>query len=82
MIQKWKEAIEETNVDLDFYISRQRSEDEIFPWDFIDAGITKEFLLREYHNSQAQKVTPNCMTRCSGCGANSFGGGICYENKN
>ncbi|CDA28185.1 TIGR03960 family B12-binding radical SAM protein [Eubacterium sp. CAG:156] len=80
--EKWKEAIEETNVDLDFYISRQRSEDEIFPWDFIDAGITKEFLLREYHNSQAQKVTPNCMTRCSGCGANSFGGGICYENKN
>lgn len=80
--EKWKEAIEETNVDLDFYISRQRSEDEIFPWDFIDAGITKEFLLREYHSSQAQKVTPNCMTRCSGCGANSFGGGICYENKN
>ena len=80
--EKWKEAIEETNVDLDFYISRQRSEDEIFPWDFIDAGITKDFLLREYHNSQAQKVTPNCMTRCSGCGANSFGGGICYENKN
>lgn len=80
--EKWMEALEETNVDLDFYISRQRSEDEIFPWDFIDAGVTKEFLLREYHNSQQEKVTPNCMERCSGCGANSFGGGICYENKN
>ena len=78
----WKEAIEETNVDLDFYITRERKEDEIFPWDFIDTGVTKNFLLREWHNAKAEKVTPNCRMQCSGCGAASFGGGVCFENKN
>lgn len=77
---KWVEAINETNVNMDFYITRARAEDEVFPWDFIDAGITKEFLLREWNNAKAEKVTPNCKVQCSGCGAASFGGGICFEN--
>ncbi len=76
----WEEAIKETGVDLDFYITRQRSADEIFPWDFIDTGVTKEFLLREWKNALEEKVTPNCRMQCSGCGAASFGGGVCHEN--
>ncbi|MCR5737078.1 MAG: TIGR03960 family B12-binding radical SAM protein [Eubacterium sp.] len=76
----WEEAIRENNVDIDFYVTRAREEDEILPWDFIDIGVTKNFLLREWHNALEEKVTPNCRMKCSGCGAASFGGGICYEN--
>lgn len=76
----WQEAIRETNIDVDFYVTRERSEDEVFPWDFIDTGVTKNFLLREWRNAHEEKVTPNCRMKCSGCGAACFGGGICYEN--
>ena len=76
----WQEAIKETNIDVDFYVTRERKEDEIFPWDFIDTGVTKNFLLREWHNTHNETVTPNCRMKCSGCGAASFGGGICHEN--
>lgn len=76
----WEDAIIETSVDLDFYITRERPDDEIFPWDFIDTGVTKSFLLREWHNAKAEKVTPNCRMQCSGCGVAAFGGGICHEN--
>lgn len=76
----WNEAIKETGVDMDFYITRERKDEEIFPWDFIDTGVTKRFLLNEWHNAHDEKVTPNCRMKCSGCGAASFGGGICHEN--
>ena len=76
----WEEAIRVNNVDVDFYVTRARGEDEILPWDFIDIGVTKKFLLREWHNAMEEKVTPNCRMKCSGCGAARFGGGICYEN--
>lgn len=76
----WQEAIKETNIDVDFYVTRERKEDEIFPWDFIDTGVTKNFLLREWHNAHNETVTPNCRMKCSGCGAASFGRGICHEN--
>ena len=79
--EKWKRAFEETGVDPDFYTTRARAEDEIFPWDFIDAGVSKEFLLREWRRSQDGAVTPNCRERCSGCGANRYRGGVCYENQ-
>ncbi len=77
---KWLQAFDETGVDMDFYTVRERSEDEIFPWDFIDIGVTKEFLLREWKNAKAEKVTPNCKVKCSACGASVFKGGICHEN--
>jgi radical SAM family uncharacterized protein len=76
----WEEAIQVNNVDVDFYVTRAREEDEFLPWDFIDIGVTKKFLLREWHNALEEKVTPNCRMKCSGCGAAGFGGGICYEN--
>lgn len=78
---KWVAAIENTGVDMDFYITRERDVDEILPWDFIDIGVTKNFLKREWKRAQEETVTPNCRMKCSGCGAASFGGGVCYENK-
>ena len=68
----WLKAFEDNKLSMDFYISRQRSEDELFPWDFIDIGVTKQFLLKEYHNSKEGIVTPNCYEKCSGCGAAKF----------
>ena len=64
----------------DFYTMRERYETDVFPWDFIDIGVTKEFMLREWKTALGETVTPNCRQRCSGCGAKSFGGGVCYEN--
>lgn len=78
----WKEAFEETGVDIDFYTLRERSTDEVLPWDFIDAGVTKEFLVREWKNAREERVTPNCRQRCSGCGVKTYGGGVCFEGKN
>lgn len=78
--EKWLEAFDECGIDPDFYTIRERTEEELFPWDFIDTGVTKEFLLREWKNALKQKVTPNCRARCSGCGVKSFGEGVCFEN--
>ena len=80
--EKWEEAIRATNIDMDFYITRERSTDELLPWDFIDTGVTKQFLIQEWKRAKEETVTPNCRTKCAGCGAMRFGGGVCYENKN
>ena len=78
----WKEAFAETNTDIDFYTLRERSTEEILPWDFIDAGVTKKFLIHEWEQAKKETVTPNCRQKCSGCGAMRYGGGVCYEGKN
>lgn len=78
----WEEAFAETGIDVSFYACRKRSTDEILPWDFLDIGVTKKFLIREWERAQKETVTPNCKMQCSGCGAKSFGGGVCYENQN
>lgn len=75
----WEDVLEENGVSRYFYNYRERKEDEIFPWDFIDIGVSKKFLYREYMNSKAEKVTPNCRSKCSGCGAAKFGSGVCME---
>ena len=77
----WMKAFETCGVDIDFYTTRERSLDEMFPWDFIDAGVTKDFLKREWANAQAESVTPNCRMRCSGCGVRKYGGGVCFEGQ-
>ncbi|MBQ2981572.1 MAG: TIGR03960 family B12-binding radical SAM protein [Lachnospiraceae bacterium] len=79
---RWLEALDEANIDLDFYTTRQRNLDEIFPWDFINTGVTKEFLKREWNNAMNEQVSPNCKMKCQGCGATMFKGGICFEDKN
>lgn len=78
----WMEAFRECGVDIEFYTTRERSLDEIFPWDFLDCGVTKEFLVREWKNAMEETVSPNCRQKCQGCGANRFGGGVCYETEN
>ena len=78
----WLEAFAACGIDIDFYTKRARSDDEIFPWDFIDVGVTKAFMLREWKTALSETVTPNCRMRCSGCGARQFGGGVCFENQN
>ena len=78
----WMEAFENTGVDISFYNQRVREKDEIFPWDFIDIGVSRSFLYREWERALNETVTPNCREKCSGCGAAGFGGGVCYEGKN
>jgi len=77
----WMDAFKTCGVDIDFYTTRERSLDELFPWDFIDAGVTKEFLKREWQQALNGEVTPNCRQKCSGCGAMGFGGGVCFETR-
>ena len=77
----WMETFEECGIDISFYTTRTRGDDEIFPWDFLDCGVTKQFLLREWHRAQGESATPNCKMQCQGCGAARFQTGICMEKK-
>lgn len=80
--EPWMQAFENTGVDPDFYTVRSRNEEELFPWDFIETGVSKKYLRREWQQAMEETVTPNCRQQCSGCGAAEFGGGVCYEGKN
>lgn len=73
----WLETFAECGIDVSFYTSRERDISEILPWDFIDCGVTKEFLQREWQKAQNEEVTKNCREQCSACGAAGFGCGIC-----
>lgn len=75
----WLSVFEECGIDPDFYTTRPREDDEVFPWDFLDCGVTKEFLLREWHKAQEETVTLNCKQQCNGCGAAKYHTGICME---
>ncbi len=77
----WMDSFEACGVDMDFYTVRERSLEEVFPWDFIDAGVSKEFLKREWEHAKQEKVTPNCRAGCSGCGVRQFGCGVCFEER-
>lgn len=76
----WKQAMEDHDLTTEFYLGRERAEDELFPWDFIDIGVSKAFLLREYHRAKEELVTPNCRMQCSGCGAAKFQCGVCVRS--
>lgn len=77
---KWLEAFEKNGLSIEFYNERERSTDEILPWDFIDIGVTKAFLKREWERAQRGEVTPNCKEKCQGCGAAVYGSGkFCFE---
>ena len=75
----WLETFEECGIDIGFYTTRERSLDEIFPWDFIDCGVSKEFLKREWQRALNEQVTKNCKQQCNACGAAKFKCGICTE---
>ena len=71
---KWMLAFEKCGVDPSFYANREIPEDEILPWDLIDCGVTKKYLMKERHKAYEAKTTVNCREQCKGCGASSFGG--------
>ncbi|MCM1570130.1 MAG: B12-binding domain-containing radical SAM protein, partial [Roseburia sp.] len=77
----WLETFEECGLDIAFYTTRERALDEIFPWDFIDCGVTKDFLRREWLKAKQETVSENCKLKCQGCGAARFGCGICLEER-
>lgn len=80
-LDAWLEAFGECDVAPEFYANRTRPFDEITPWDHLDYRITKEFLIRENMAAHAEKTTPNCREKCAGCGANSYGKGVCFEKR-
>jgi radical SAM family uncharacterized protein len=80
-LEKWEEAAERAGIDFSFYANRERSYEEILPWDHIDIGVSKNFLIRESQKAKQEVTTPQCREKCSGCGANKlFEGGVCYEH--
>ncbi len=79
-LEKWNEAFDECNISQDFY-TRARDFDEILPWDMIDVGVTKEFLVSEAKKAEMAVTTPNCREKCSNCGASCFKGGVCFESR-
>ncbi|MBQ9993109.1 MAG: B12-binding domain-containing radical SAM protein, partial [Clostridia bacterium] len=73
----WRQAFENCGVDPSFYANRRRDYDEILPWDHIDCGIDKRFLIAEHKKAMNAETTPNCREKCSGCGAARLTGGKC-----
>ena len=71
-------AFEKNGVDGSFYANRTRSYDEVMPWDHLDYGVTKQFLIRENQKAHGDAPTPNCREKCSGCGANCLIGRSCF----
>lgn len=77
--ENWMKLFEDVGIDPAFYANRHRSFDEVFPWDHLDYGIHKEFLISECKKAYQAETTPNCREKCSNCGANCYKGGICVE---
>lgn len=80
--EKWLKAFDNNGLDIAFYNERVRDLDELLPWDFIDIGVTKAFLKREWERAMKGEITPNCRQQCSGCGVAKWKGGVCVEGKN
>ena len=75
----WKEAMEKNNLSIEFYANRKRNYEEVFPWDHIDVGVTKKFLVRENEKATQDIVTLDCRHKCNACGINThdIGRGMC-----
>ncbi len=80
-IEKWLEAFEECGVTPEFYANRGNDYDEILAWDHLDYAVSKDFLIRENKRAKCAETTPNCREKCSACGANCYGEGVCFEKR-
>ena len=80
VFENWEKAFEICNIDPKWYAKRKRDIAEILPWEFINLGVTKEFLLKEYEKALNEQTTPNCRQQCSLCGMSKFKGGACFES--
>lgn len=78
-LNKWLDIFEECGIDPDFYAVRQRDFDEILPWDFLDYGVNKEYLIKECKKAYEDTTTPHCRLKCNNCGAAKYRGGVCFE---
>ncbi len=74
---KWSEAFNECGLTTEFYANRRREYDEILPWDVMDYGIRKDFLIEENKKAHKSETTPQCRIKCAACGANKLNGGKC-----
>ena len=79
--ERWMECFEKAGVDYGSYIFRERGEDELFPWDYVDCGVNKSWLLKEWHQARAEVTTSNCRDKCSGCGCATYQCGICVKKR-
>lgn len=79
--EKWYEAFEECGLSPKFYANRKREFNENNPWDHIDVGVTKEFLIKENKLAHGNLTTPNCREKCANCGAMCYGEGVCFEKR-
>jgi radical SAM superfamily enzyme YgiQ (UPF0313 family) len=79
-LDRWTEILEEHGLNLPFYSHRERDEDEVFPWDHIDTGVSKNYLLRERRKAYEAKVTTSCQPGCRACGASDFNVGVCHAS--
>ncbi|MBO5136525.1 MAG: TIGR03960 family B12-binding radical SAM protein [Clostridia bacterium] len=75
----WMKAFEENGVNPDFYCYRKIDHSEVLPWEHVDVGVTKNFLMKEHDKAYEEVTTPSCRDNCAGCGAACFGGGVCFE---
>ncbi|MEG0020225.1 MAG: B12-binding domain-containing radical SAM protein, partial [Oscillospiraceae bacterium] len=75
----WQQAFENNGIDMSFYANRARNFDEINPWDHINYGVTKSFLIEEYNRSLEAMVSKPCNRQCNNCGANKLLGRACFE---
>lgn len=75
----WLKSFEECGIDPYFYTARVRSYDEILPWEHMDYGVSKQFLINESKKAHSGETTPCCREKCAGCGANKLNGGVCNE---
>lgn len=80
-LENWLQLFEECGISPEFYANRRRSFDEVLPWDHIDYGVTKEFLINECKKAYKAETTFNCRQKCSNCGANKWKGGVCIEKR-
>jgi len=80
-LDKWLEAFDECGIDPVFYTSRARGFEEIVPWEHLDYGVTKQFLIEQDKLAHSGTTTPNCREKCANCGATCFKGGVCFEKR-
>jgi len=80
-MEKWLMAFEECGISPEFYANRGNDYDEILAWDHLDYAVSKEFLIRENKRAKCAETTPNCREKCSACGANCYGEGVCFEKR-
>lgn len=80
-LENWLDAFDRENIDPCFYANRKREYDEILPWSHLDYGVTESFLIKENKLAHSEATTPNCREKCSACGANCYGEGVCFEKR-